>query len=94
MVSSETLQEFMVLQVSLGKCLHFLLIVNPTDYLILIFPVNGSAITCYALMLRLFCCATDATYAIPDRHSLHRVGYLSEVVLLDLIWIKVINCRL
>ena len=73
---------------------QFLWIVDTANCLILIFPMNGGAITCDALMLLLFCCATDAAYAIPDRHSLHRVGHLGEVVLLDLIWIKVIMYRL
>ena len=69
-------------------------IVDPSDCLIFIFSMNGSAVACDALMLRLFRCATDTANTIPDRHSLHRVGHLGEVVLLDLIRIKVIYCRL
>ena len=68
--------------------------VNPSDHLILIFPVNCGAVASHALMLGLFCCATDAANTIPNRHSLHWVGHLGEVVLLDLIRIKIINCRL
>ena len=64
---------------------QLLLIVNSTDYLMLIFPVNGGAVACDAVMLRLFRCATDAVYTIPDWHGLHRVGDLCEVILLDLI---------